>query len=93
MTIEEVRRIALALPGAYEQPSHGGQPSWRTRPRMFATVREDLNVLVVWVESIEEKEALLGSNPSVFSTTPHYDGHPIVLVNLDTVDADEAAEL
>jgi len=30
-----------------------------------------------------EKEALLTSNPEAFFTTPHYDGWPIVLVNLE----------
>lgn len=43
MTVDEVRATALALPGAYGRPSHGGQPSWRTKPRRFATIREDLN--------------------------------------------------
>lgn len=75
-----VRRIALSLPGAYEQASHGGRPSWRTKPRMFTWIRDD-------------PEALVVSEPDKFFTTPHYDGHPIVLVRLDAVDAREAAEL
>ena len=54
-----VRKIAMSLPGAYEQPSHGGQPSWRTKPRMFTWIRDDPEALVVWVESEEEKHALI----------------------------------
>ena len=42
---------------------------------------------------LEEKEVLLASDPDVFFTTPHYDGHATVLVNLDNVEADEAREL
>jgi hypothetical protein len=93
VTIDEVRDIALALPGAYERASHDARPSWRTKPRMFATVRDDPRALVVWVGSLEEKAALLAAEPRTFSTTPHYDGHAIVLVDLEQVGTAEAAEL
>ena len=93
VTIDDVRELALALPGAFEQPTYGARPSWRTRPRTFAWLREDPEALVVWVASLEEKEALLASDPATFSTTPHYDGHPVVLVDLDEVGRDEAREL
>src|SRR5690606_14867614 len=86
ITIEDVREIALSLPGVVERASYGGRPSWRTSQRMFAWVREQPEALVVWVESLEEKEALLAADPSTFSTTPHYDRQPIVLVDLDRVD-------
>ncbi len=93
LTHDDVRAIALALPGAYEQASFGGRPSFRTKPRMFCWIREDPEALMVFVESLEEKEALLAADPDVFFTTPHYDGSATVLVNLDHVDADEAREL
>jgi hypothetical protein len=89
----DVRKIALALPDAFEQVSYGGQPSWRTKARMFTWIREDPEALVVWVESEEDKHALIASEPRKFSTTPHYDGHPIVLVALDAVDRQEVEEL
>lgn len=90
---EDVRRIAVRLPGSYERASFGGRPSWRTKPRMFTWIRDDPEALVVWVESVEDKDALIAAEPGTFFTTPHYDGHPIVLVNLDSVDDDEAEEL
>jgi hypothetical protein len=93
VTYDEVRAIAMSMPGAEERPSHGGQPSWRTKKRMFTWIREDPEALVVWVESEEEKLALVESEPGKFSTTPHYDGHPIVLVDLTAVDEQEAREL
>lgn len=93
LRIDDVREIALALPGAYEQASYGGRPSWRTKPRSFTWVREDPEALVVWVASLDEKDAMIAGETNTFFTTPHYDGHPIVLVDLDTVDRDEAAEL
>lgn len=73
---DDVRRIALALPGAYEQSSHDGRPSWRTKPRMFTWIRNDPEALVVWVESVEEKQALIAAEPDKFFTTPHTTGTP-----------------
>lgn len=93
VTEEDVRRIALSLPGAYEQESYAGRPSWRTQPRMFAWIRDQPDALVVWVDSLEDKEALIASDPGKFFTTSHYDGHPIVLVHLDVVDGAEVTEL
>ena len=93
ITDDDVRRIALALPGAYEQESYDGCPSWRTKPRMFTWIRQSPEALVVWVESLEMKEAFLGSEPEKFFTTAHYDGHSSVLVRLEAVDVEEATEL
>jgi hypothetical protein len=93
VTEDDVRQIALDLPGAFERPSHGGLPSWRTEPRMFACIRDEPEALVVWVESLEDKEALIASDPGKFFTTSHYDGHPIVLVRFHSIDHDEATEL
>ncbi len=90
---DDVREVALALPGAYEQPSYGGRPSWRTKPRVFATINEEESALVAWVDSEEEKAALIAAHPSRFFTTPHYDGYPIVLARLAELDVDEASEL
>lgn len=93
VTEEDVRRIALGLPGAYEQKSYGGRPSWRTAPRMFTWIRDAPDALVVWVDSLEDKEALIASDPGKFFTTSHYHGQPILLVRLETVDRDEVTEL
>lgn len=93
VTENDVRQIALDLPGAYEQESYGGAPSWRTKPRMFTWIRDDPDAIVVWVDSLETKEALLASDPDTFFTTSHYDAHPVVLIHMDAVDVDELAEL
>lgn len=93
ITEDDIRQIALSLPGAYERESYGGRPSWRTQPRMFTWIRDEPDALVVWVESLEDKEALIASDPGKFFTTPHYDGHAITLVRLEAVDIDEAREL
>ncbi len=92
-THDDVRRAAMALPGVTEKASYGGRPSWRCKARMFAWIREDPEALVVWVESVEDKQALIDAEPKKFFTTDHYDGHPIVLVELSAVEPDEVAEL
>ena len=89
---DDVRRIALALPQAYEQLSYG-TPSWRTKPRMFARMHDQPGLLVCWVPDLGDKQALLDEDVGVFSTTPHYDGHPVVLVRLDAIDEARLAEL
>jgi hypothetical protein len=38
------------------------------------------DVIMIWVESENEKLALLSDDSSPFFTTPHFDGHPSVLV-------------
>jgi hypothetical protein len=90
---DDIRAIAMGLPGTEERASYGGRPSWRTKTRMFTWIRDDPEALVVWVDSEEEKLALIGSEPGTFFTTPHYDGHPIMLVRLEAIDVTEAREL
>jgi hypothetical protein len=87
-TESELRRICLGLPGAYEQASYNGTPSFRTRPRAFARILEDGERVALWVSDEDEKLSLVEAEPGVFSTTPHYDGYPIVLVSLGAIDAD-----
>jgi hypothetical protein len=88
----DVRRIALSLPATSERPSYG-TPGFRVKDKLFARIREEGDVLVVWCEDLGEKQALLASDPTKFFTTPHYDGYPSVLVRLGEVDVDELAEL
>ena len=91
-TEDDVRRIALSLPATTEKPSYG-TAGFRVRDRLFARMREEGDVLVVFCADLAEKEALLASEPDVLFSTPHYDGHPTVLVRLDVVAEDELAEL
>ena len=56
-TTRDVRKIAMSLPGVEERPQHG-RPSWRTKTRWFAVLREDGSV-VLWVETKDERDALI----------------------------------
>ena len=88
-TTDDVRELALRLPQTTEKPSYG-VPGFRVKDRLFARLREDPDALVLWTE---EKEALLLSEPEKFFTTPHYDGHPLILVRVEAVDREELGEL
>ena len=90
-TESDVREIALTLPETEERRSYG-TPGFRVKDRLFARIREP-GVLVLRVADEGEKDFLLRAEPDKFFTTPHYDGHPSVLVRLAAVDRDELAEL
>ncbi len=91
----DVRRLALALPGAREETSRE-TPAWTVNNKFFAWDRplrpSDLAalgkgaptgaILGIRTADLEMKEALLASDPGVFFTTPHFDGYPAVLVRL-----------
>jgi hypothetical protein len=92
-TEDDVRRIALDLPETIEKPWYGS-PGFRVKDKGFLRIRSEAEGgLVVFVEDLGEKEALLASDPDKFFTTPHYDGYPTVLVNLPAIDVDELTEL
>ena len=68
-------------------------PCLRVRKKSFCRMKEDGETLVVRVVDLEDKDALLRSDPEVFFTTPHYDGYAYVLVRLARVDPAQLAEL
>ncbi len=68
-------------------------PCLRVRKKSFCRMKEDGETLVVRVVDLEDKDALLRSDPDVFFTTPHYDGWPYVLVRLARVEPEALREL
>jgi hypothetical protein len=92
VTAADVRRVALSLPATAEKPSYG-TPGFRVKDKLFARIREEGDVLVVWVEDEGEKQAMIASEPEKYFTTRHYDGHPTVLVQFGAIEIDELAEL
>jgi hypothetical protein len=89
---DDVRRVALSLPATTERSSYG-TPGFRVGDRLFARVREEGDVLLVWCADEGEKQALVAAEPAKYFTTPHYDGHPTVLVRFAAVDVAELTEL
>jgi hypothetical protein len=95
-TPADVRRIALSLPEATEDPDggrffvDGKQFAWpwleRIDPKRARVANPD--VIAVRVASEFEKETLIDMDPAVFFTEPHYDGYPAILVRLAAIDPD-----
>jgi hypothetical protein len=105
-TWDDVRRIAMAMPGASERESRGLR-QWRVGDRLFVWERplrrSDLEalgsnapsgpILGARVEHLVAKEALLANDKGVFFTTPHFDGYPAVLVKLDKIGLEDLDEV
>jgi hypothetical protein len=92
-TKDDVHAIALSLPGTTEEQWYQ-TPGYKVAGKGFLRLRTEAEGgLVVFVSDLGEKEALLSSDSEAFFTTPHYDGYPVVLVDLDKIDHDELREL
>jgi hypothetical protein len=91
-TWEDVVAIGTRLPGV-EVGTSFGTPALRAGGKGMCRLRRDPDALVLRVTDLGEREALLQGQPEAFFSTPHYDGHPYVLVRLEAVDPQELAEL
>lgn len=97
--------LALALPGVSESqtrfeftvPNRGKEKSiawvWSERAEPRSPRVPNPAVLAIRVHGEEEKQFLIGSQPDVFFTEPHYNGFPAVLVRLDAVSIAQLEEL
>lgn len=92
VTEDDVRRVALSLPATIERASYG-TPGFRVKDKLFARIREEGDLLVLWVADLDEKETLLAADPETFTTTPHYDGYAVVLLRMAAVEVEELREL
>lgn len=97
-TQRDVTRIALSLPDtvAREGWSDGysvvvkGKAkgycwTWKERVDPKKARVANPKVLAIRTADLDEKDALLASDPDVFFTEPHYNGYPAVLVRLERV--------
>src|ERR671911_527663 len=89
---DDVVAIGRRLPEV-EEGTWFRTPCLRVRKRSFCRMKEDGETLVMRVIDLEDKEALLRSDPAVYFTTPHYDGYPYVLIHLDRADPVQLREL
>jgi hypothetical protein len=107
--VADVHELALGLPHATVVHGARGNPVYQVGGRSFVffrTPRPDAvdaatgerlpDVIVFWVESEADKQALVQDETTPFFTTPHFDGHNSVLVQasrLGEVTRQELAEL
>lgn len=89
---DDVVARAATLPEVSESTSYG-TPSLKVAGTLLGRLRTEREGGLALKCSAADKEALLASANPAFYTTPHYDGHNYILVNLDLVDPDELFEL
>jgi hypothetical protein len=103
--VEDIYDIALGLPATVLADGTKENPILQVRGKSFVFFRNPrpdavdpqtgerlTDVIVFWVGSPEEKQALLSSDGPFF-TTPHFDGHPSVLVRASRIGELERSEL
>ena len=93
--LADVHEIASGMPHVtkWERDDGTDRPVYQVGGKSFVffrTARPDAvdpetgekydDVIMIWVESEAEKLALIGDESTPFFTTPHFDGHPSVLI-------------
>lgn len=96
--VEDVHELAMGMP--HVSLSHGplGNPVYQVGGKSFVffrTPRPDAadpvtgeryqDVIMFWVASESDKQALVQDPASPFFTTPHFDGHPSVLLRASRI--------
>ena len=91
--IEDVDEIARAMPHVTVEKGTQDNPVYQVGGKSFVFFRNPRpdaldpdtgerydDVIVIWVESEGDKRALVQDETSPFFTTPHFNGHPSVLL-------------
>ena len=106
-TLDDVRRIVMAMPETTENRGAQGEVGWRVRDKLLAWERPlrtkeiaELGkaapkgtILCSRTPDLGAKEALLADPSGIFFTTKHFRGYPMVLIQLDKISLPELAEV
>jgi hypothetical protein len=104
--VEDVHELALGMPHISLLQGPSGNRIYQVGGKSFVffrTPRPDAvdpdtgeryrDVIVFWVASEVDKQALVQDPASPFFTTPHFDGHPSVLIRASRLEAITLEEL
>jgi hypothetical protein len=96
--VEDVHELAMRMPHVTIWPGTQGNPVYQVGGKSFVffrTPRPDAfdpetgerypDVIVFWVPSESDKQALIQDEATPFFTTAHFDGHPSVLVRASRI--------
>jgi hypothetical protein len=96
--VEDVHELAMGMPYVTVVRGRPGNPIYQVGGKSFVffrTPRPDAtdpqtgerypDVIVFWVPSESDKQALVQDEASPFFTTSHFDGHPSVLLRASRV--------
>jgi hypothetical protein len=108
-TIEDVHALALAMPHVTVYDPEKANPVYQVGGKSFIFFRNPRpdafdpetgerydDVIVFWVASEQDKDALVLDESTPFFTTPHFDGHSSVLLRgsrVGELSYDELAEV
>jgi hypothetical protein len=97
-SVQDVHELAHAMPHVTVEHGANGNPVYQVGRKSFVFFRNarpdavDLetgerysDVIVFWVESEEDKHALVQDASAPFFTTPHFDGHKSVLLRASRI--------
>jgi hypothetical protein len=104
--VEDVRDLAMSMPHVTVCHGTRGNPIYQVGGKSFVffrTPRPDAvdpdsgeryaDVIMFWVPSDADKQALVQDPASPFFSTPHFDGHPSVLVRASRIGELDRREL
>jgi hypothetical protein len=96
--VEDVHELALVMPHVTVEYGSGDNPVYQVGGRSFIFFRNPrpdavdpvtgeryADVIVFWVASEADKQALVQDGASPFFTTAHFDGHPSVLLRASRI--------
>jgi hypothetical protein len=96
--VEDVHELAMAMPYVTVEYGPGGNPVYQVGRRSFIFFRNPRpdafdpetgeryqDVIVFWVASEADKQALVQDETSPFFTTPHFDGHLSALLRASRI--------
>ncbi|MCP2323016.1 hypothetical protein HDA40_001523 [Hamadaea flava] len=104
--VDDVHELALAMPHVTVENGTGDNPIYQVGGKSFIFFRNPrpdaydpetgeryADVIVFWVGSDADKQALVQDEESPFFTTPHFNGHPSVLIRAGRLGEISRAEL
>ncbi len=96
--VDDVHELALAMPHVTVEYGTSDNPVYQVGRKSFIFFRNPrpdafdpetgeryVDVIVFWVESEVDKQALVQEATSPFFTTEHFDGHPSVLLRASRI--------
>jgi hypothetical protein len=90
--VKDARRLLLGLPNVAEGFSYR-MPSFLLNGRLIARFRDNDEVLVLQLASIDDRDVMMQIDPAAFFFTDHYRNYPAVLVRLAEVPDSLLAEV
>ena len=87
ITFDVIKKLATEFPGTEVGTSYG-TPAIRVGKRLILRMHDKEDAIVLLLESVEQQQELIASDPMAFYITDHYKGYAAVLVR-PTVDESE----